>query len=59
MKKNKLFALILLVCAIIAYGFSAYEFFGGGSDSTGVVLLCAGSALLCFGAVFMNRSKKK
>ena len=44
---------------MLFYAAAAINFLGGRNTSMGVIWLCLGSAMLCLGSVWMNKTKKK
>ena len=59
MKNEKVLMLIYFVGSISAYITAAINLIGRYTTSMGVVWLCLGSAMLCFGSVELNKIKKK
>lgn len=59
MKNEKILMLIYFIGSIGAYVNAVLNLIGGYNTSRGVVWLCIGSAMLCFGSVELNKMKKK
>ena len=57
MKKYKLISTLFYVAAVLYYLAAIITFVSGNHNSTGIMWLCLGSAILCFGSVFLNKSK--
>lgn len=56
MDKNKLSAILFYAAALLFYVTAIVYFVD--KDRTGVVFLCLGSAMGCFGSVYLNKYKK-
>lgn len=56
MNKNKLSALLFYVAALLFYVAAVFGFVG--KEHTGVMYLCMGSAMGCFGSANLNKYKK-
>lgn len=59
MKNEKVLMLMYFIGSIGAYITAAINLIGRYNTSMGVVWLCLGSAMLCFGSVELNKIKKK
>ena len=59
MNNKKSLMFIFFVGAIGAYITAALNFIGGHNTSLGVIWLCLGSAMLCFGSIELNKMNKK
>lgn len=59
MKNERILILIYFIGSIGAYITAALNLIGKYNTSMGVVWLCLGSAMLCFGSVELNKIKKK
>lgn len=58
MKKEKKRAILYYFAAVCFYLASIMSFCGKNDRSMGVIWLCLGSAMLCFGSTELNKNKK-
>ncbi len=58
MKKQKVSAIIIYAVAALFYLAAIINFVCDNHTSTGVVWICLGSAFLCFGSGYINRTEK-
>lgn len=54
MKKEKMYAILCYIASMCLYLIG----FLGGIDRNDISLFCLGSAMLCFGSVFLNKANK-
>ena len=55
MKKTKIAALLYYVAAVLIDLFALFLIFQSHNLNAGLVMLCIGSAMLCFGGTLANR----
>lgn len=56
---KKIFIIISYVMAMVCYSGAFYSFAVTRYNGVGIVCLCFGSAMLCFGSVLTNKFNKK
>ena len=57
MEKEKMYALLCYAAALGSYVIATITFFNGGDG--GITWLCSGSAMLCFGSLWVNKMNHK
>ena len=59
MKKEKTYAILCYIASICLYLAGAINLLGESSSSMRITWFCLGSAMLCFGGVFLNKANRK
>ena len=59
MKKEKNYASLCYLASVFLYLVGGIILWKGNDTSLGISCLCLGSAMLCFGGVFLNKMNKK
>lgn len=59
MKKTRIAAILYYLAAVLFDLFGLFTIFRSHNTSAGLVLICIGSAMLCFGGALSNRYAKE